>query len=64
MDEAFRESLRARLEAASGKNVRMHEKVDPSVIAGASIRVGDRVIDRTLRTKLAALRESLLASTN
>lgn len=64
MDEAFKESLKARLEASSGKNVRMHEKVDPSVIAGASIRVGDRVIDRTLRTKLAALREKLLASTN
>jgi len=60
MDEALRQSLKARLEAGSGKTVRMHEKVDPSIIAGASIRVGDRVIDRTLRTKLAALRERLL----
>ena len=64
MDESFKQQLQQRLEKASGKNVRMHEKVDPSVIAGASIRVGDRVIDRTLRTKLAALREQLLASAN
>jgi F-type H+-transporting ATPase subunit delta len=60
MDEALKESLKARLEVSSGKSVRMHEKIDPAVIAGASIRVGDRVIDRTLRTKLAALRERLL----
>jgi F-type H+-transporting ATPase subunit delta len=64
MDEALRQSLRSRLEAESGKSVSMHEKVDPSVIGGASIRVGDRVIDRTLRTKLAALRERLLETAN
>ena len=56
--------IKARLEASSGKIVDLHEKVDPAVIGGASIRVGDRVIDRTLRTKLAALRKQLLASAN
>jgi F-type H+-transporting ATPase subunit delta len=61
-DEALA-SIKARLEASSGKIVNLHERVDPSVIGGASLRVGDRVIDRTLRTKLAALRKSLLAST-
>lgn len=57
-------SIKARLEASSGMRVEVHERVDPSVIGGASIRVGDRVIDRTLKTKLAALRKSLLASAN
>lgn len=56
--------IKARLEASSGKNVELHEKVDPAVLGGAAIRVGDRVIDRTLRTKLAALRKDLLASAN
>ncbi len=62
LDEALRRDLVARLEAASGKTVRMHETVDPAVLGGARLRVGDRVIDRTLRTKLQALRKRLLAS--
>ena len=57
-------ALKARLEAESGKNVDLHERVDPGVIGGAALRVGDRVIDRTLKTKLAALRKSLLATAN
>ena len=56
--------MKARLEAASGKVVSLHERVDPGVIGGAAIRVGDRVIDRTLKTKLAALRRELLATAN
>jgi F-type H+-transporting ATPase subunit delta len=39
--------------------VALHEKVDPAVLGGASIRIGDRVIDRTLRTRLNALRRRL-----
>lgn len=57
-------AIKARLEAESGKSVEIHERVDPGVIGGASVRVGDRVIDRTIKTKLAALRKSLLASAN
>lgn len=57
-------ALKARLEASSGKNVHLHERVDASVMGGAALRVGDRVIDRTLKTKLAALRKSLLATAN
>ncbi len=62
-DEALAQ-VKARLEVASGKIVWLREHVDPGVIGGASIRIGDRVIDRTLRTKLAALRKTLLVTTN
>ncbi len=61
MDEAFRADLVRRLEAESGKTVRLHEQVDENVLGGASIRIGDRIIDRTLRTQLQRLRKSLLA---
>ena len=64
MDEAFLADVRARLARASGKTVAIHQRVDPDVLGGAAIRVGDRVIDRTLRTKLAALRERLLTAAN
>jgi len=62
LDEADREALRGRLGAVSGKNVELHVHVEPAVLGGAAIRVGDRVIDRTLKTRLAALRDRLLAS--
>ena len=61
--DEIRDALRDRLERASGKKVALHERVDPAVLGGASIRVGDRVIDRTLKTKLAALRKQLLGQT-
>jgi len=55
------DEIRARLERAyDGKQVAIHERVDPSVLGGLAVRVGDRVIDRTLKTKLAALKKQLL----
>lgn len=57
--EEARRDLVARLERASGKHVALHERVEPAVLGGASIRIGDRVIDRTLRTRIAALRRRL-----
>jgi F-type H+-transporting ATPase subunit delta len=57
-----RDAVKARLERACGKTIALHEHVDASVLGGASIRVGDRVIDRTLKTKLAALKKQLLAA--
>jgi F-type H+-transporting ATPase subunit delta len=57
----LRAAVEGRIAKASGKSVVVHERVDPGVIGGAAIRIGDRVIDRTLRTQLAALRKQLLA---
>ena len=57
--EPLRAALTQRLERASGRTVALHERVDPAVLGGASIRIGDRVIDRTLRTRLNALRRRL-----
>ena len=53
--------VQARLEKACGKTVALHEKVDPAVLGGAAIRIGDRIIDRTFKTRLAAMRKELLA---
>jgi len=64
LDEAFLADVKTRLETSSGKIVDLHQEIDPEVLGGAAIRVGDRVIDRTLRTKLASLRQRLLESAN
>ena len=57
----IRAAVQGRLEKACGKSVTMHEQVEPAVIGGAAIRIGDRIIDRTFRTRLAAMRKELLA---
>lgn len=62
MEDSFRDGLVKRLSTASGKNVELHERVDPTALGGAKLRVGDKVIDRTLKTRLTALREHLLNS--
>lgn len=43
-----------------GKGVSLVEKADPGVIGGLRVSIRDRVIDRTIRSGLVHLRESLL----
>lgn len=54
-----RDRLRKSLEAYSGRNVRMTTRVDPEIIGGVVARIGDTVIDGSLRTRLARLKQSL-----
>jgi F-type H+-transporting ATPase subunit delta len=37
------------------------ETVDPAVLGGVRVQVGDRVIDATVRSRLDALKDQLLA---
>lgn len=59
MPSAARDALRDRLARASGKSVEIEERVDPAVLGGALLRIGDRRIDGTLRRRLALLQERL-----
>ena len=51
--------LKAALEARSGKTVRMDLRVDPSLIGGLVVRVGDVVYDRSVKHQLDSLRGQL-----
>lgn len=53
------EGLRRALEEATGKQVRMRIEVEPSLIGGVVVRVGDRVYDGSVRNQLRTLREQL-----
>ena len=57
-DEADR--LRQRLESQTGKTVRMHMQVDPALIGGLVVRVGDVVYDRSVSHQLKTLRGQLM----
>ena len=51
-----RESLIKRLTAETGKKIQLKESVDPALIGGFVLRVGDRQIDSSVRNSLRKLR--------
>ena len=59
-DAAMQAAIVQALETALGKEVLAGFAVDPEILGGAVIRVGDRVLDGSVRRKLAALRRQLL----
>jgi F-type H+-transporting ATPase subunit delta len=52
-------ALRAALKAVSGKDVDLDIKVDPAIIGGLVVKLGSRMIDSSLRTKLNAIRHAM-----
>ncbi len=50
-----------RLSRALGAEVRAHFRTDRGILGGVVVRVGDRVFDGSLRRRVAALRQQLLA---
>ena len=60
LDSKQRDRLAAALERATGKDVELKVLVDPSVIGGVLVRVGDQVFDGTIRRRLELAREQLL----
>lgn len=52
--------VRRSLETRTGKKVLIEASVDPSLIGGVVARVGDLILDGSVRTQLATLREKLL----
>ena len=48
--------LKTVLKSKLGKEPRLHAKIDPSLLGGLVVKVGSRMIDSSLRTKLDGLR--------
>jgi F-type H+-transporting ATPase subunit delta len=45
--------------ASSAKEIRVAAKVDPSILGGLIVKVGSRMIDTSLKTKLSSLKVAL-----
>jgi F-type H+-transporting ATPase subunit delta len=45
-------ALKANLKARSGSEVRIDARVDPSILGGIVVRLGSRMIDASIKTKL------------
>ncbi|MGH2788195.1 MAG: ATP synthase F1 subunit delta [Actinomycetota bacterium] len=59
LDDNQRQELAAALSKATGKKVEVKVLVDPSVVGGVVAKVGDTVIDGTVKRRLEQLREQV-----
>ncbi len=61
LDEGQRAEIASRLRALTGSQVEMDETVDPDLIGGVAVRIGDRLYDASVRSRLERLRARLTA---
>jgi len=59
LSEAQRSALTDSLKGVAGTKVQIDVKVDPSLIGGLIVKVGSRMIDTSLRTKLQKLQYAM-----
>ena len=64
MDQVQSNLVKGTLERITGKNIIMHSRVDPSILGGLTARVGDQIVDCSIRYRLQALQQELLAGTS
>ena len=62
IDEEVR-AIATRLEQLTGNRVGLETNVDPSILGGVVVRIGDRLIDGSVRGRLERLRGRLAAGT-
>ena len=60
MDAAQQDLVKRALEQETGKSIIMQTHVDPTILGGVIARVGDQVIDGSIRYRLSALQQRLL----
>ena len=59
-DDAGRDAIAAHLSRMFGKEVVPHLVVDPAIMGGVVVHVGDTVLDGSVRKRLASLRRRML----
>ncbi|MBO8138132.1 MAG: F0F1 ATP synthase subunit delta [Desulfotomaculum sp.] len=59
-----KKSLADVLNRLAGKEVSPEYKVDPSLIGGVVVRIGDKVIDGSVKHKLESLKQRLMSKTS
>jgi F-type H+-transporting ATPase subunit delta len=62
LDESGRAELAARLSRYTGQQVQLETRVDPAIMGGVVARIGDLLIDGSVRGRLETLRRRLAAT--
>ena len=60
LDDTLRAQVTTELQELTGKRIILQEKVDPSILGGAIARVGDTLIDGSLKRRFQLLRNTIL----
>ncbi|MCK1389688.1 F0F1 ATP synthase subunit delta [Bradyrhizobium sp. 1] len=53
------DALKVALKSVTGKDVALNVNVDPSIIGGLVVKLGSRMIDSSLRTKLNSIKHAM-----
>jgi F-type H+-transporting ATPase subunit delta len=53
------DALKTALRTVTGKDVALNVKVDPSIIGGLVVKLGSRMVDSSLRTKLNSIKHAM-----
>ena len=56
LSDAHLSSLKKTLNGVTGKDVQINQSVDPELLGGMVVKIGSRMIDTSLKTKLNSLR--------
>jgi F-type H+-transporting ATPase subunit delta len=56
LTDARMNEIRDALKAVTGKDVRIDVEIDPAIIGGLKVKVGSRMVDASLRTKLNSIK--------
>jgi F-type H+-transporting ATPase subunit delta len=59
LSDAHLREIKDALHEVTGKNVKVDVKIDPAIIGGLVVKLGSRMVDSSLRTKLNALRQAM-----
>lgn len=62
LSTALSDKVKATLEKITGKQVILKNEVDPGIIGGMIAKVGDLVLDGSIKSQLAGLKESIKGS--
>lgn len=60
LEPAEIQRLHNELERTTGAKIKLTTEVDPDLLGGAFVRIGDRVIDRSVKSLLESIEEQLL----
>ena len=53
------DALKAALKSVTGQEVSLNVKIDPAIIGGLIVKVGSRMVDSSLRTKLNSMKNAM-----
>ena len=59
LKDAHVDALRAALKSVTGKDVDLDIKIDPAILGGLVVKLGSRMVDSSLRTKLNAIKHAM-----